>query len=267
MSLVIRHILQDAHGSLVSGFPTDVVEKISIDTRSLKAGDVFFALKGPRFDGHQFLETASRRGAKALVVERVDADFPVDSFSSADVILVPDTLKALQDTARGARARAKDTVVIGITGSNGKTTTKEMLASILRRVGKTLSTRGNLNNHIGLPLMLTELEADHRFAVIEMGTSQKGDMTLLADLSQPQIGLITKVGKDHLEFLGTPEGVLEEKYRRQERFFGRWTRTVTLPDRVESDKVSASYVQGVVTITLPKAESAKPRQISVAGVN
>ena len=111
--------------------------------------------------------------------------------------------------ARYARAKARKTIVIGLTGSNGKTTTKEMLASILRRAGKTLATRGNLNNHIGLPLMLTELEADHRYAVLEMGTSKKGDMDLLVDLVQPQVGLITNVGKDHLEFLGTPEGVLE----------------------------------------------------------
>ena len=99
--------------------------------------------------------------------------------------------------------------MIGLTGSNGKTTTKEMLASILRRTGKTLATRGNLNNHIGLPIVLTELEPDDQYAVIEMGTSKKGDMDLLIDLARPTVGLITNVGKDHLEFLGTPEGVLE----------------------------------------------------------
>jgi UDP-N-acetylmuramoyl-tripeptide--D-alanyl-D-alanine ligase len=207
--LTVRDILKAARGSLLSGYPTSLCERVSIDTRTLRPGDVFFALRGPHFDGHQFLSAAAQKRAQAVVLERLDPDLRLAPDSAPDLIQVPDTLAALQDVARFVRSRAKKTTFIGLTGSNGKTTTKDMLAAILRRAGKTLSTRGNLNNHIGLPLMLTELELDHQYALLEMGTSKKGDMDLLVDLVQPKVGLITNVGKDHLEFFGSPEGVLE----------------------------------------------------------
>src|SRR5207302_10562781 len=141
---------------------------------------------------------------KAIVLSRMAADVGLAPDAASDIIQVPDTLRALQDTARHARGQAKNTHVIGLTGSNGKTTTKDMLALILSRAGKTLATRGNLNNHIGLPLMLCALEPEHQYAILELGTSKTGDMDLLVDLARPQAGVITNVGKDHLEFLGTP---------------------------------------------------------------
>jgi len=207
--LTVRDILQAAHGNLISGYPTTLCERVSIDTRTLRPGDVFFALRGPRFNGHQFVIVAAQKRAQAVVLQRLDPDLRLAAQSAPDLIQVPDTLAALQDLARFVRSRARKTTFIGLSGSNGKTTTKEMLAAVLRRVGKTLSTRGNLNNHIGLPLMLTELEPDHQYALLEMGTSKIGDMDLLVDLVQPKVGLITNVGKDHLEFFGSPEGVLE----------------------------------------------------------
>jgi UDP-N-acetylmuramoyl-tripeptide--D-alanyl-D-alanine ligase len=213
MTLTVKDILKATKGRLLSGYPTSVCERVSIDTRTLRPGDVFFALRGPRFDGHRFLRTAVQKKAKAVVLERLEPTMPLAPTYMSDLIEVPDTLKALQDTGRYARAQTKNTIVIGLTGSNGKTTTKEMLALILRRAGKTLATRGNLNNHIGLPLMLCELEPDHQYAVLELGTSKKGDMDLLVDLARPQVALITNVGKDHLEFLGTPEGVLKENQK------------------------------------------------------
>jgi len=209
MTLTVRDLVKASRGQLVSGYPATRCERISIDTRTLKPGDVFFALEGPRHDGHRFLRAAAEKGAAAIVLHRLDPDMTLGSRNIPDLIQVPDTLTALQETGRYVRSKIKKTVVIGLTGSNGKTTTKEMLASILRRAGKTLATRGNLNNHIGLPIVLTELEPDDQYAVIEMGTSKKGDMDLLVDLSRPTVGLITNVGKDHLEFLGTPEGVLD----------------------------------------------------------
>jgi len=209
MKFTVRDILKATRGELMSGYPTSLCESVSIDTRSLRPGDVFFALRGPRFDGHTFLNAAVQKRAQAIVIERLDPEVRLGDAGAPDLIRVSDALAALQDLARAARFRARKTTFIGLTGSNGKTTTKEMLASILRRAGKTLATRGNLNNHIGLPLMLTELELDHRYALLEMGTSKKGDMDLLVDLVRPQVALITNVGKDHLEFLGTPEGVLE----------------------------------------------------------
>lgn len=207
MTFLTRDIVKACDGRLVSGFPSTSGERICTDTRNLRAGDVFFALRGPHFDAHDFLPTAAARGAKMVVVDRLDERLRFGPTGRPDVILVPDTLKALQHTARFIRSQSS-AMVIGVTGSNGKTTTKEMIASILRRSGKTLSTRGNLNNHIGLPLTICELEEDHRFAVIEMGTSQPGDMEVLIDVSRPQVGLITNVGKDHLEFFDSPEGVL-----------------------------------------------------------
>jgi UDP-N-acetylmuramoyl-tripeptide--D-alanyl-D-alanine ligase len=210
MRLSVKDIVKATGGRLVSGYPSDIVEQVSIDTRTLRPGDVFFAIQGPRFDGHHFLRSAYQKKAKAIVLSRLVRDVELAPEDASDIIQVSDTLRALQDTARHTRAQAKNTQVIGLTGSNGKTTTKEMLSLILSRAGKTLATRGNLNNHIGLPLMLCELDPEHQYAVLELGTSKTGDMDLLAALARPRVGLITNVGKDHLEFLGTPEGVLKE---------------------------------------------------------
>jgi UDP-N-acetylmuramoyl-tripeptide--D-alanyl-D-alanine ligase len=207
VKISIRQFLKLTGGHLLCGDPHESIERVSIDSRTLRAGDAFFALQGPRFDGHDYLERATAAGATTLVVQKLDerAAFKPEEFPN--IIQVDEPLKALQDFARWVRTQSQATVV-GLTGSNGKTTTKEMLASILRQVGKTLATPGNLNNHIGLPLTLCELDSDHQFAVIEMGTSKPGDMELLMDLTRPSVGLIVNVGKDHLEFLGTPEGVL-----------------------------------------------------------
>jgi UDP-N-acetylmuramoyl-tripeptide--D-alanyl-D-alanine ligase len=230
MKLSVRSILRATGGRLVSGYPTTVCQRVSIDTRTLKPGDLFFALEGPHFDGHKFLGTAAQKRAQAAVLKRLDPDLNLGTGPAPDLIQVPDTLEALHGLARFARSQAEKTQVIGLTGSNGKTTTKEMLASILQRAGKTLSTRGNLNNHIGLPLMLCELESDHRYAVLEMGTSKKGDMDLLVDLAKPQVGLITNVGKDHLEFFGTPEGVLAENRRLFDALPKEGTAVINLDD-------------------------------------
>jgi UDP-N-acetylmuramoyl-tripeptide--D-alanyl-D-alanine ligase len=210
MSLSVRDILRATGGRLISGYPTNACEGVSIDTRTLQPGEVFFALQGPHFDGHHFLGMAVQKKAKAIVLSRLIPDWKEDPTKVSDLIEVPNTLRALQDTARFVRTHAKNTKVIGLTGSNGKTTTKDMLASILTGVGKTLATRGNLNNQIGLPLMLCRLEPDHQYAILELGTSHPGDMDLLVDLLHPQVSLITNVGKDHLEFFGSPEGVLQE---------------------------------------------------------
>jgi len=207
MKLTLEAIASSVHGRVLQGSPETLLTRISIDTRSLKSGDLFFAIKGPRFDAHDFLDRAVTAGASALVVHRIPAAWKVPG--PLGIIQVPDTLLALQELALAWRKKVS-TTLIGITGSNGKTTTKEMLTAILMHAGKTLATTGNLNNHIGLPLTLLRLEADHQFGVIEMGTSMPGDMDVLARLTQPQAALITNVGQDHLEFFGTPEGVLRE---------------------------------------------------------
>ncbi|MFA5975576.1 MAG: UDP-N-acetylmuramoyl-tripeptide--D-alanyl-D-alanine ligase [Elusimicrobiota bacterium] len=229
MTLTLRQFLSATSGSLISGTPDQPVGPVSIDSRTLRSGQTFIALQGPHFDGHDYLRTAADRGASLLVIQTLDARADFRPMHIPDLIQVPDTLKALQQWGRFVRQQTPATV-IGVTGSNGKTTTKEMLAAILRRSGKTLATRGNLNNHIGLPLMLTELEPDHRFAVIEMGTSRKGDMAVLVEAALPRVGLITNVGKDHLAFLGSPEGVLAENRLLYDRLPADGIRIVNLDD-------------------------------------
>ncbi len=172
---------------------------VSIDTRTLQVGELFVALRGPRFDGAQFLSAALERGAAGVVLER---EQPL----AAAQIVVPDTLQALQRAAR-VRRTAAPIPVVGVAGSNGKTTTKEMTAAILRQRGECLATRGNLNNHIGVPLTLLRLEPEHRGAVIEMGANRAGEVTELVRIARPTVGLITNAGAEHLEGFGTLEGV------------------------------------------------------------
>jgi len=172
---------------------------VSIDTRTLQGGELFVALRGPRFDGAQFLPAALERGAAAVVIER---EQPL----AVAQIGVPDALQALQRAAQARRAAASIPVV-GVAGSNGKTTTKEMTAAILGQGGECLATRGNLNNHIGVPLTLLRLEACQRSAVIEMGANRAGEVAELVRIARPTVGVITNAGAEHLEGFGTLEGV------------------------------------------------------------
>ncbi len=169
------------------------------DTRTLKAGELFVALRGPRFNGGEFLAAALERGAAGALV---DAAQPLP----LPQIVVPDTQAALERAARAWRAHFRGALV-GVAGSNGKTTAKEMTAAILGQAGECLATRGNLNNHIGVPLTLLRLTPRHRFAVIEMGANRAGEVAALARIAQPTVGMITNAGADHLEGFGSLEGV------------------------------------------------------------
>lgn len=177
---------------------------ISTDTRSILPGSIYFALKGERFDGNVFVEDALRQGAAYAVSDRRDLS------GHSRVVVVEDTLTALQDLAAAYRATF-DVPVIGLTGSNGKTTTKELLVSVLGRQYKVHATRGNLNNHIGVPLTLLEMPADTEIAVIEMGANHPGEIALLSKIADPRIGIITSIGKAHLEGFGSLEGVARSK--------------------------------------------------------
>jgi UDP-N-acetylmuramoyl-tripeptide--D-alanyl-D-alanine ligase len=180
---------------------------VSIDSRTVKHGELFVALRGGRFDGHDFVPDALRQGAWGALVER-PAPGALDGLRN--VITVDDTLIALQELSRMHRGRFS-LPVVGVTGSNGKTTTKEMLAAILRQRGPVLKNEGNLNNHIGVPLTLFRLRAEHRAAVIEMGISGLGEIALLARLAQPDVGVITNIGPAHLQFLGSTDTVARAK--------------------------------------------------------
>ena len=172
---------------------------VSSDSRSLYAGDLFIALRGPRFNGHEFVGGALAAGAAGALV---DAPQPAPLAQ----IVVADTQAALSRAGHAWR-EAFAIPVIGVAGSNGKTTAKEMTAAILARAGSTLATRGNLNNHIGVPLTLLRLEPGHRFAVIEMGANRAGEVAELVKVARPTVGLITNAGAEHLEGFGSLEGV------------------------------------------------------------
>ncbi len=177
---------------------------VGTDTRTLSAGEIYVALRGPRFDGNDFLGAAAAAGAVAAVVDKPVAGAPLP------LIEVDDGQAAL--TRAGALWRARFTgPVVGVAGSNGKTTAKEMTAAILARTGETLATRGNLNNHIGVPLTLLRLDAAHRCAVIEIGTNHPGEVARLAALALPSVGLIMNAGAEHLEGFGDLDAVAREE--------------------------------------------------------
>jgi UDP-N-acetylmuramoyl-tripeptide--D-alanyl-D-alanine ligase len=176
---------------------------VSTDTRSLEAGELFVALEGPNFDGHEFIGSAVERGAAGAVVAR-EIGAPLAG------IRVADTLSALGALA-GAWRQTCDPTVVGVTGSSGKTTVKELLAAILSTVDQTLVTRGNFNNEVGVPLTLFRLEPGHRYAVIEMGANHVGEIARLAAIARPDVGLITMAGPSHLEGFGDLDGVARGK--------------------------------------------------------
>jgi UDP-N-acetylmuramoyl-tripeptide--D-alanyl-D-alanine ligase len=184
------------HGQLLGA--DRVFDEVAIDTRRLAPGNLFVALRGAHADGHSFLPEALAAGAAGALVSR-PADLPLAQIVVSDVEL------ALAEAARAARAQFHG-VVIGVAGSNGKTTVKEMLSAILARRGPCLATRGNLNNHLGVPITLLRLGDAHRSAVIEMGANRRGEVEQLVQIARPSIGLITNAGAEHLEGFGSLEG-------------------------------------------------------------
>jgi len=180
---------------------------VSTDTRTLRSGDLFVALRGERFDGHGFLSQAMGGGASAAMVDnRHQGEFPLP------VVVVQDTRLSLGDLARSWRARFSPALV-AVAGSNGKTTVKEMLASILRsHAGESavLATAGNLNNDIGLPLTLLRLRAQHRCCAIELGMNHKGEIAYLAGIAAPTVAVVNNAQREHLEFMNSVEEVAAE---------------------------------------------------------
>ncbi len=183
--------------------------RLSIDTRTLRAGDLFVALRGENHDGHRFTQMALEKGAAAAVVSQTWAE--VSGLpDAAPLIVVADPLDFLQQLAAWHR-RQFDLPVIGVTGSNGKTTTREMIATVLAKKFRVFRSSGNKNNHIGLPLMLLQITEKHEVAVIEMGTNHPGEIAHLARLTGPTAGVITNIGKGHLGFFGSLEAIYREK--------------------------------------------------------
>jgi UDP-N-acetylmuramoyl-tripeptide--D-alanyl-D-alanine ligase len=204
MKLKVQDIINIAKGRLITGDSSAIFTGISTDSRNIKTGDLFIALSGEQYNGHAFAFDAISKGALGvLVMEDLKT-------SSGITIFVDDTLKALGDIAAYTR-RCFDIPVLGITGSSGKTTVKELCASILSQIGPCLKTDKNYNNLIGVPLTLFDLESKHKFAVIEMGTNMPGEIARLAQIAYPNISVITNVIPAHLKGLGSIQGVIEEK--------------------------------------------------------
>ncbi len=210
MSVAARaeQICEWTGGRLLHGRPDASATGTVIDSRAVAAGDLFVAIVGPNHDGHRFVPDVLAQGAAGALVQ-LDR-LPVDTTTDAFLIGVEDTTVALAALARGHRADFTGRL-IGITGSNGKTTTKELCAGILAREGPTLATRGNLNNHFGVPLTLLRRQASDAFAVIEMGMNHRGEIAALAEIARPEIGVLTNVGTAHIEFLGSREAIAQEK--------------------------------------------------------
>ena len=174
------------------------------DSRKIVGGEMFFALRGDNFDGNLYAAKALEAGAKWAVVDNVEVA------KDDRYVIVPDTLRTLQELAHYHRTRLS-IPVLAITGTNGKTTTKELVAAVLSRKLRTCYTQGNLNNHIGVPLTLLSIPADAEFAIVEMGASAQGEIALLASIAAPNYGLITNIGRAHLEGFGGVEGIRKGK--------------------------------------------------------
>jgi len=205
----VKEIVKITGGKLLSGnADLDVdLSKIVTDSRTIKKSDLFLALKGPNFDGNDFVGNALKKGAIGAICS---GSGPLAPGHSNIIIQVKDATRALQDIAACHRRKFK-IPVIAVTGTNGKTTTKEMIAAVLSKKFNVLKNAGTENNHIGVPQTLLKLKPSHDICILELGTSHKGEIRLLAGIARPTIAVITNVGPSHLEFLGDLEGVYEEK--------------------------------------------------------
>lgn len=205
--LSINQIAQFAGAAIQNGSDRIRVTRISTDSRAVRPGDLFVALHGDNFDGHQFVEQALQRGAIGAIVEtkfsgKISPEFPL--------LRVQDTLKAYQQLAANYR-RSLGLKVIAITGSNGKTSTKDFTASVLSRQFRVTRTEGNFNNHVGLPRTILEASAEDEIAVWEIGMNHPGEIAPLAQIARPDVAIITNIGIAHIQFMGSREAIAQEK--------------------------------------------------------
>jgi UDP-N-acetylmuramoyl-tripeptide--D-alanyl-D-alanine ligase len=207
--ITAEEIVQPLMGELISGRAGSILNGVSTDSRKIEPGRLFLAIRGERYDGHDFVQKAVEGGASGIVIER-GRKTGISANSGTTIIAVQDTLKALGDLA-GWWRHQHNVFVAAITGSSGKTTTKEMTANILGLGARTLKNEGNLNNLIGLPLTLLRLKRKDRRAILEMGMNRPGEIARLTEIADPDIGLITNVARVHLEGVGNIMGVARAK--------------------------------------------------------
>jgi UDP-N-acetylmuramoyl-tripeptide--D-alanyl-D-alanine ligase len=213
MSWTTADILAATHGDLLTGNTARCFSGVSIDSREISVDDLFVAIRGNVHDGHSFIENVIAQGVKGFIVNRDKAkELSRTRLMEKDIVCVAvdDTTRALGDLGAYNRHRSRASVV-AITGSTGKTSCREMTAGVVSRCFKSLSTRGNLNNEIGLPLTLLQLDDTHQWAVVELGMNRPGEIARLGEICSPDVGVITNIGPAHLEGLGSIEGVMNAK--------------------------------------------------------
>lgn len=239
--LDIAQIAEGVKGTISAGRKDDTVSSVSTDSRTAGSEDVFFPLKGENHDAHDFIPQALEQGCRTFVVSRRDAIDDLRKKQDVNVIEVSDTTRALQDLASyyldilGIRK-------IAVTGSTGKTTTRDMLKCMLSRKYKTYCNEGNLNNHIGVPLTVLSIEEDAQVGVFEMGMDHFGEIHALADIVRPDTGVITNIGVSHMENLGSRDGIFQAKMEITD-FFGKENTLVVYEDDeyLNRDKIKGEY--------------------------
>ena len=206
----LEYVAAACNGEIRGGSLETLVTRVCTDSRQVQVGDLFIALAGERFDAHDYLVEVARAGASALLVSRAKVERASGLSDAVALVVVEDTRVALKQLA--ARYRQDFQIpIVAIAGSNGKTTTKELLASVMRQKGDTLWSEASFNNDIGVPLTLLKLERRHGAAVIEVGTNHPGELLPLLKIVQPQHGILTNIGREHLEFFGDLAGVAQEE--------------------------------------------------------
>ncbi|MFN2339820.1 MAG: UDP-N-acetylmuramoyl-tripeptide--D-alanyl-D-alanine ligase [Halanaerobium sp.] len=209
-NLTLKKIIEFSEAELLQGSDEKIVKEIVIDSREVKADYLFIAIIGENQDGHLYLEDAVKNGASVVIVDReIKSDFLKSSDTA--VLKVEDTTRALQDIAHNYRKSFAELKIIAVTGSAGKTTTKDLIYSVMAQKYQCLKTEGNYNNHIGLPLTLLRLTAEIEFAVLEMGMSALGEIELLAKIAEPDFGIVTNVAAAHLKQLGSLKNIAQAK--------------------------------------------------------
>ncbi len=253
-NLTIENIVLACGGELYGGdgLTKEEAQGVVLDSRLLSSGGVFIATKGERVDGHRFIPEVFARGALAVICEELPKPLP------GPCILVKDSFQALKDVARYYRSRL-NIKVIGITGSVGKTSTKEFIAGVLAKAFPLWKTQGNFNNEVGLPLTILQIKEEHQIAVLEMGISQFGEMRRLSEMAKPDICVITNIGECHLEALGDRDGVLKAKLE----ILDFWNREGLICVNGDDDKLitlKEKYGDRVVTFGRNRANDYYPSE-------
>lgn len=205
MQLTVCELLEAVNGSLLYGNESETFRFVSTDSRDQMTTQLFIPLVGETHDGHNYIETAIEHGAVGFLTQYTNAPT-----TAKFAVKVADTTKALGMLASYVLAKSRATV-IGITGSVGKTTTRQFVAAVVSKLGKTIATSGNFNNHIGLPLTILKMEGDEEYVVLEMGMNHLGEISYLSNIAKPDYGIITMVGTSHIEYLGSRENILKAK--------------------------------------------------------